>query len=181
MSSPPVVSLTATSSTQLESSRAVVPAVGIDLGTTNSCISVMHNDQIVVITNEQGHRTTPSYVSFKGSERLVGHAAKRQQATNSANTIFDSKRLIGRNFSDPTVQADMKNWPFTVIDKDGRPTVQVQFNGSATSYVPEQISAMILARLKEVAETFLRHKVTDAVITVPAHFNDAQRLATMSQ
>lgn len=153
--------------------------IGIDLGTTYSCVAVWQNDQVQVIANDQGNRTTPSYVAFNGAERLVGDAAKNQCSMNPKNTIFDAKRLIGRQFNDQAVQNDMKHWPFEVKpDSQGRPLIGVDYNGERKYFRPEEISAMVLANQKQVAEAFLGHEVTDAVITVPAYFNDAQRQAT---
>lgn len=132
-----------------------------------------------MIANDQGNRTTPSYVAFTDSERLVGDSAKNQAALNPANTVFDAKRLIGRKFSDPVIQADMKHWPFKVVQHDGdKPYIQVEFNGETKDFSPEEISAMVLGEMKRIAESFLGQKVTDAVVTVPAYFNDSQRQAT---
>jgi len=153
----------------------MAPAIGIDLGTTYSCVGVYQHGNIEIIANDQGNRTTPSYVAFTDSERLVGDAAKNQAALNPANTIFDAKRLIGRKFNDATVQGDMKLWPFKVVQSnDGRP----KFHVKDKEYFPEEISAMVLGKMKEYAEAYLGEKVTDAVVTVPAYFNDAQRQAT---
>ena len=152
--------------------------IGIDLGTTYSCVGIFQNDRVEIIANDQGNRTTPSYVAFTDTERLVGDAAKNQVAMNPANTIFDAKRLIGRKFSDPTVQADMKHWPFKVIGKNDKPHVVVQYKDEEKVFSPEEISAMILVRMKEIAESYLGHEVKKAVITVPAYFNDSQRQAT---
>lgn len=152
--------------------------IGIDLGTTYSCVGVWLNDRIEIISNDQGNRTTPSYVSFTDTERLVGDGAKNQAALNPTNTVFDAKRLIGRQFNDPVIQADMKLWPFKVIDERGKPAIEVQYKGEIKTFYPEEISAMVLTKMKETAETFLGKKVTEAVITVPAYFNDAQRQST---
>ncbi|KAK0055567.1 heat shock protein 70 A1 [Biomphalaria pfeifferi] len=154
------------------------PAVGIDLGTTYSCVGVFQHGKVEIIANDQGNRTTPSYVAFTDAERLVGDAAKNQAAMNPSNTIFDAKRLIGRKFSDKTVQADMKHWPFTVVEVDGRPKIKAEYKGEQKLFAPEEISSMVLTKMKETAEAYLGGKVTDAVITVPAYFNDAQRQAT---
>lgn len=153
--------------------------VGIDLGTTYSCVGVWQNDRVEIISNDQGNRTTPSYVAFTESERLIGDAAKNQVAMNPTNTVFDAKRLIGRKFSDQVVQEDMKHWPFKVIQKDGdKPYIQVQYLGETKTFAPEEISAMVLLKMKETAEAYLGCKVESAVVTVPAYFNDSQRQAT---
>ncbi|KAH8550220.1 hsp71-like protein [Umbelopsis sp. PMI_123] len=153
-------------------------AVGIDLGTTYSCVAVWQNDRVEIIANDQGNRTTPSYVAFTDTERLIGDAAKNQVAMNPHNTVFDAKRLIGRRFADAEVQSDMKHWPFKVIDKDGKPVVQVEYKGEKKTFTPEEVSSMVLVKMREVAEAYLGNKVESAVITVPAYFNDSQRQAT---
>ncbi len=153
-------------------------AVGIDLGTTFSCIAVWQNDRVEIIANDQGNRTTPSYVSFTAEERLIGDAAKQMAANNPKNTIFDAKRLIGRRFTDPTVTSDRKHWPFEVIDEGGKPKLQVEYKGETKQFLPEEISAMVLTKMKQTAEAYLGQEVKSAVITVPAYFNDAQRQAT---
>jgi len=154
-------------------------SVGIDLGTTYSCVGVWQHDRVEIIANDQGNRTTPSYVAFTESERLIGDAAKNQVAMNPHNTVFDAKRLIGRRFQDPAVQDDIKHFPFKVICKDGdKPAIEVKFKGESKIFAPEEISAMVLTKMKEVAESFLGKEVKNAVITVPAYFNDSQRQAT---
>jgi len=154
-------------------------SVGIDLGTTYSCVGVWQNDRVEIIANDQGNRTTPSYVAFNDTERLIGDAAKNQVAMNATNTVFDAKRLIGRKFSDETVKADMKHWPFTVISgAGGKPTIQVTFKGEVKTFAPEEISSMVLTKMKEIAEAYIGKEVKNAVVTVPAYFNDGQRQAT---
>ena len=135
-------------------------------------------DRVEIIANDQGNRTTPSYVAFNGAERLIGDAAKNQSAMNPTNTVFDAKRLIGRRFADQEVQSDMKHWPFKVIDVDTKPVIQVEYNGENKTFAPEEISSMVLIKMKEIAEAYLGKIVKKAVITVPAYFNDAQRNAT---
>ncbi|KAI9659601.1 MAG: ATPase with role in protein import into the ER [Alyxoria varia] len=154
------------------------PVIGIDLGTTYSCVGIMKGGKVEIITNDQGNRITPSYVAWNDDERLVGDAAKNQFASNPHRTVFDIKRMIGRKFSDKDVQGDMKHFPFKVVNKDGQPRVSVEVSGSEKSFTPEEVSAMILSKMKEVAEGFLNQKVNNAVVTVPAYFNDAQRAAT---
>jgi L1 cell adhesion molecule like protein len=155
------------------------PAIGIDLGTTYSCVAVWQNDRVEIIANDQGNRTTPSYVAFTDEERLVGDAAKNQAAGNPLNTVFDAKRLIGRKFTDPVVQSDKKHWPFTVKEgKGGKPTIEVDWKGERKEFLAEEISAAVLSKMKTTAEAYLGSTVRDAVITVPAYFNDSQRQAT---
>jgi L1 cell adhesion molecule like protein len=154
-------------------------AIGIDLGTTYSCVGVWQNERVEIIANDQGNRTTPSYVAFTDSERLIGDAAKNQVAMNPINTVFDAKRLIGRKFSDSVVQADMKHWPFKVVTKgDDKPLIEVQFHGETKTFNPEEVSSMVLVKMKEIAESYLGKEVKKAVVTVPAYFNDSQRQAT---
>jgi heat shock protein 5 len=152
--------------------------IGIDLGTTYSCVGVMQHGKVEIIVNDQGNRITPSYVAFTDEERLVGDAAKNQYAANPTRTVFDIKRLIGRKFDDKDVQRDAKHFPFKVVPKEGKPMVTVEVAGKPKTFTPEEISAMILGKMKEVAEAYLGKKVTHAVVTVPAYFNDAQRQAT---
>lgn len=153
-------------------------AIGIDLGTTYSCVAVWENNKVEIIANDQGNRTMPSYVSFTAEERLIGEPAKSSVSSNPTNTVFDSKRLIGQNFNDPKVQSDMKHFTYKVKSKDNKPMIQVEYRGEEKEFSPEEIASMILVKLKEVAEAYLGEKVTDAVITVPAYFNDSQRQAT---
>jgi len=154
-------------------------AVGIDLGTTYSCVGCWKNNAVEIIANDMGNRTTPSYVAFTDSERLVGDAAKNQVSMNPKNTVFDAKRLIGRKFSDASVQSDMKHWPFSVVSGPAeKPLCQVEYKGETKSFASEEISSMILTKMKSVAENYLGKTVDAAVVTVPAYFNDSQRQAT---
>nr|UYC28826.1 heat shock protein 70b [Pieris melete] len=155
-----------------------MPAIGIDLGTTYSCVGVWQHGNVEIIANDQGNRTTPSYVAFTDTERLIGDAAKNQVALNPSNTVFDAKRLIGRKFDDPKIQQDMKHWPFKVINDCGKPKIQVEFKGETKRFAPEEVSSMVLVKMKETAEAYLGSSVRDAVVTVPAYFNDSQRQAT---
>jgi len=153
-------------------------AVGIDLGTTYSCVGVFQHGKVEIIANDQGNRTTPSYVAFNDTERLIGDPAKNQVAMNPTNTVFDAKRLIGRKYTDDVVQADKKHWPFDIIDEGGRPKIQIEHKGQTKKFFAEEISSMILGKMKETAEAYLGKTVSDAVVTVPAYFNDSQRQAT---
>ncbi|KAL1228903.1 Heat shockprotein [Trichinella pseudospiralis] len=153
--------------------------IGIDLGTTYSCVGVFKNGRVEIIANDQGNRITPSYVAFTPEgERLIGDAAKNQLTTNPENTVFDAKRMVGREWSDKSLQADRKMWPFTVLEKSNKPNVQLTVSGEKKLFTPEEISAMVLLKMKEIAEAYLGKEVKNAVVTVPAYFNDAQRQAT---
>jgi len=154
------------------------PCVGIDLGTTYSCVGIMKNNNVEIIANDQGNRTTPSYVAFTDTERLIGEAAKNQAAMNPKNTIFDAKRLIGREFKDSTVQADMKLWPFNLTNQNSKPMITVDYMGEKKTFSAEEISSMVLIKMKQTAEAYLGETVKNAVVTVPAYFNDQQRQAT---
>lgn len=167
------------SSAASKTTSSSTPAIGIDLGTTYSCVGVWQNDRVEIIANDQGNRTTPSYVAFTDTERLIGDAAKNQTAMNPKNTVFDAKRLIGRSFKDPLVQSDMKHWSFRVVaGTQDKPKIVVEFKGEEKQFDPEQISSMVLTKMKEIAEAHLGKTVEKAVVTVPAYFNDAQRQAT---
>ncbi|KAF3794048.1 Heat shock protein [Nymphaea thermarum] len=155
------------------------PAVGIDLGTTYSCVGVWLNNRVDIIANDLGNRTTPSCVGFTDKERLIGEPAKSHVIRNPSGTIFDAKRLIGRRFSDATVQSDMKLWPFQVVpDSCDKPVIVVQYKGEEKRFLPEEVSAMVLGKMREVAVSYLGTSIDNAVVTVPAYFNDAQRQAT---
>lgn len=155
------------------------PVIGIDLGTTYSCVGVWKNNTVEIISNDQGNRTTPSVVAFTETERLIGEAAKNQAVKNSPNTIFDAKRLIGRKFTDASVKKDMQTWPFKVISgKDDRPYFEVTYKGKIVHFTPEEISAAVLTKMKQTAEAYLGCEVSRAVVTTPAYFSDAQRQAT---
>jgi heat shock protein 1/8 len=155
------------------------PAIGIDLGTTYSCVGVWQHDRVEIIANDQGNRTTPSYVAFTDTERLIGDAAKNQVAMNPINTVFDAKRLIGRRFSDASVQSDIKLWPFKVTPGAAdKPMISVQYRGEEKTFAAEEISSMVLIKMKEIAEAYLGSSIKNAVVTVPAYFNDSQRQAT---
>ncbi len=154
-------------------------AIGIDLGTTYSCVGWWRDNRCEIISNDQGNRTTPSFVAFTDTERLIGDGAKNQSSQNPNNTIYDAKRLIGRKFSDPVIRNEIESFPFTVIDGgDDKPKIKVNYKGEEKTYHPEEISSMILVKMKEIAESYIGHDVVDAVITVPAYFNDSQRQAT---
>ena len=162
-----------------ESKKPTGTAIGIDLGTTYSCVGVWLNERVEIIANDQGNRTTPSYVGFTDTERLVGDAAKNQVARNPLNTVFDAKRLIGRKFKDSTVQKDLTHWPFKVESgPEDKPLIVVKYKGESKKFHPEEISSMVLVKMKETAEAFLNKPIKDAVVTVPAYFNDSQRQAT---
>ena len=152
-------------------------AIGIDLGTTYSCVAT-YDSAVEIIANEQGNRVTPSFVAFTNEERLIGDAAKNQAALNPKNTVFDAKRLIGRAFEDESVQKDIKSWPFKVVDSNGNPVIEVQYLDETKTFSPQEISSMVLTKMKEIAEAKIGKKVEKAVVTVPAYFNDAQRQAT---
>uniref|UniRef100_A0A7N2M7C5 Heat shock cognate 70 kDa protein n=1 Tax=Quercus lobata TaxID=97700 RepID=A0A7N2M7C5_QUELO len=155
------------------------PAIGIDLGTTYSCVGVWQHNRVEIIANDQGNRTTPSYVAFTDTERLIGDAAKNQVAMNPTNTVFDAKRLIGRRFSDASVQSDIKLWPFKVFNGPSeKPMIVVNYKGEEKQFVAEEISSMVLMKMREIAEAYLGFQIKNAVVTVPAYFNDSQRQAT---
>ena len=163
---------------QQQKAARKVRSIGIDLGTTFSCVGTFENGSVSIITNDMGERTTPSYVSFSDSERLIGSAALNQASRNPQNTVFDAKRLIGRKFSDDIVQRDMKLWPFCVVKSghnDDRPMIEVTHKGEKKRFMAEEISSMVLSKMKDVAEQYLGERVQNAVITVPAYFNDSQR------
>ncbi|XP_073993496.1 heat shock protein 68-like [Rhodnius prolixus] len=155
-----------------------MPSIGIDLGTTYSCVGVWQHGKVEIIANDQGNRVTPSYVAFTDTERLIGDAAKNQVAMNPQNSVFDAKRLIGRKYDDPKIQEDIKHWPFKVINDSSKPKIQVEYKGEIKKFAPEEISSMVLIKMKEIAEAYLGTTVRNAVITVPAYFNDSQRQAT---
>jgi L1 cell adhesion molecule like protein len=152
-------------------------SIGIDLGTTYSCVSIFQNDRAEVIPNDQGLRTTPSYVAFTNTERLIGDAAKNQVAINPENTVFDAKRMIGRKYSE--LKNELKYWPFKVSSgNDDKPVIEVNYKGEVRKFTPEEISSMVLVKMKDIAEKYLGEEVKNAVITCPAYFNDQQRQAT---
>nr|CDS24980.1 Heat shock 70 kDa protein [Echinococcus granulosus] len=154
-------------------------AIGIDLGTSFSCVGVFKHGSVEIVANDQDHRITPTCVAFTDKERLFSEAAMYQMAVNPTNTVFDVKRLIGRTFDDKAVQGDMKHWPFKVINSQGMPKFEVEYRGEKKQFAAEEISAMVLEKMKETAEAYLGEKVTDAVIAVPAYFNSRQRQATL--
>ena len=154
-------------------------AIGIDLGTTYSCVGWWKDNRCEIIANDQGNRTTPSYVSFTDTERIIGDGAKNQASMNPSNTVFDAKRLIGRKYNDTTLQSDIKHFPYTVKDDgNNKPLIEVEYKNTLKTFHPEEISSMVLVKMKETAEAYIGETVTDAVITVPAYFNDSQRQAT---
>ena len=153
-------------------------AIGIDLGTTYSCVGVFQNGNVDIIANDQGNRTTPSYVCFQEEERLIGDAAKNASNQYPQQTIYEIKRMIGREFSDPVLQRDLKLLSYKVVDEKNRPKVELKVNGEDKRFSPEEVSAMILTKMKQIAESYLGKTVTDCVITTPAYFNDAQRQST---
>jgi heat shock protein 5 len=157
------------------------PIIGVDLGTTYSCVAIYEHGNVEIIVNDQGNRVTPSYVAFTDTERLVGDAAKTQAALNPENTVYDSKRLLGRKFSDESVQEDMKLWPFKVVEAsggEGKPAIQVRSKGELKQLQPQEVSSMVLGKMRDIAESHLGKQVSNMVVTVPAYFNDAQRQAT---
>merc|ERR1719182_589566 len=154
------------------------PVIGIDLGTTYSCVGIYKNGRVEIIPNDQGNRITPSYVAFTEDERLIGEAAKNQATINPSQTLFDVKRLIGRKYNEKSVQSDKKLLPFDLVDKGGKPMISVKVKGEKKMLAPEEVSSMVLTKMKEIAEAYLGKEVKHAVITVPAYFNDAQRQAT---
>ena len=154
------------------------PVIGIDLGTTYSCVGIYKNGRVEIIPNDQGNRITPSYVAFTDEERLIGEAAKTQATINPSQTLFDVKRLIGRKYDEKSVQSDKKLLPFDIVNKGGKPMISVKVKGETKQLMPEEVSSMVLTKMKETAENYLGKEVKHAVITVPAYFNDAQRQAT---
>ena len=173
-----VIALIALAAVALAEDESLGNVIGIDLGTTYSCVGVYRKGQVEIIPNEQGNRITPSYVAWDDKERMIGDAAKNQATINPERTVFDVKRMIGRKFDDPSVQKDRKMWPFHVLDKKGKPVIKVVTNNGDKEFSPEEISAMVLSKMKQIAESYLGEEVKNAVITVPAYFNDAQRQAT---
>jgi L1 cell adhesion molecule like protein len=153
-------------------------AIGIDLGTTYSCVGIYRDGKVEIISNDQGDRTTPSYVSFNDEERLIGAPAKQSASSNPANTVYDAKRLIGRDYSDPKMEEIVKHSSYKIVNRSGKPKIQVTYKSELKEFTPEEISAMVLTKMKQTAEEYLGHTVKNAVVTVPAYFNDAQRQAT---
>jgi len=153
-------------------------AIGIDLGTTNSCVAIYRDKRVEVIANDQGNRTTPSFVSFTLEERLIGDPAKTLAASNAKNTVYDAKRLIGRNYDDEHMKEEMKHFSYDIVNKNNKPIIEVEYKNERKQFTPEEISSMILYKMKEIAESFLGETIINAVITVPAYFNDSQRQAT---
>ena len=166
------------SDSKVNSNKKSKYAIGIDLGTTNSCVGIYRDGKVEIIANDQGNRTTPSFVSFTTEERLIGDPAKTVAAVNAKNTVYDAKRLIGRNYNDSHMQEEMKHFSYNIIDKNNKPIIEVDYKNEKKQFTPEEISSMILYKMKEIAEAFLGEAITDAVITVPAYFNDSQRQAT---
>ncbi|KAK7045728.1 ATPase with role in protein import into the ER [Paramarasmius palmivorus] len=173
---PPAVAASSTPDSDMTKGLGTV--IGIDLGTTYSCVGVQKGGRVEIIANDQGNRITPSWVSFNDEERLIGESAKNALHSNPRNTVFDAKRMIGRTTDDQDLKHDIKHWPFRVNDKNGKPAITVKYKGEERDFLPEEISAMVLTKMKETAEAYLGEKVTHAVVTVPAYFNDAQRQAT---
>ena len=162
-----------------EDEKYECPIIGIDLGTTFSCVGIFKNGQVEVIPNELGNRITPSVVAFTNEERLIGEAAKNQAAVNPTRTLYDVKRLIGRRYSDKTVQYDKKYLPYEIIDRDGKPYIEVpEVRGETKVFAPEEISAMVLTKMKEIAESYSGKKIKNAIVTVPAYFDNSQRQST---
>ena len=153
-------------------------AIGIDLGTTYSCVGWWKDNRCEIIANDQGNRTTPSYVAFNDEERLIGDSAKNQASMNPENTVYDAKRLIGRKFDDVSLQSDIKSFSYNVVSQENKPVIQVKYKNEEKIFQPEEISSMVLTKMKETAESYIGEEVKDAVITVPAYFNDSQRQAT---
>jgi heat shock protein 5 len=173
-----LIALCAVGATASDDTEDYGKVIGIDLGTTYSCVGIYQNGKVEIIANDQGNRITPSFVAFTDSERLIGDAAKNQAAVNPENTVFDAKRLIGRKFSDKTVKHDKKLLPFKLVNKESKPAMQVEYKGETRTFFPEEVSAMVLTKMKQTAEAYLGEKVTHAVVTVPAYFDDSQRQAT---
>ena len=175
-----IIAVAGAAAAAADTDGTTAPVIGIDLGTTYSCVGVYKNGRVEIIANDQGNRITPSYVAWDAGsgERLIGEAAKNQASINPEQTVFDAKRLIGRGYKDASVQRDKQLYPFKVVDKDGKPHVRVQIKGNQKIFSPEEISSMVLGRMKATAEAYLGQAVAEAVVTVPAYFNDAQRQAT---